>query len=131
MLTTHFNSIGFGELIYGNSEQLPNLREIISDSIHCNFKVTIFPRGYCIIENWNFSQSRSIANKQFELHFIIYNSMMSGTMKEIFIYLADFIETCIYEILIFIAPLHNGNMYSRITCLEDYCIIISLLWGVI
>lgn len=42
VLTTHFNSIGFGELIYGNSEQLPNLREIITDSVHCNFKVTVF-----------------------------------------------------------------------------------------
>lgn len=100
MLTTHSNSIGFGELIYGNSEQLPSLREIISDHGHYNFKVTVFPRGYYIIDKWNFSQSCSIANKQFELHFIIYNSMMSGTMKEIFIYLADFIETCIYEILI-------------------------------
>lgn len=100
VLTTHFNAIGFGELIYDNSEQLPNLREIISDSVHCNFKVTVFPRGYYIIDNRNFSQSCSIANKHFELHFIIYNSMMLGTMKEIFIYLADFIETCIYEILI-------------------------------
>lgn len=95
-----FNSIGFRELIYGNSEQLPNLKEIISQSVLCNFKVTVFSRGYYIIDNWDFSQSCSVANKQFEFHFIIYNPMMSGTMKEIFIYLADFIETCIYEILI-------------------------------
>lgn len=46
-----FNSIGFRELIYGNSEQLPNLKEIISQSVLCNFKVTVFSRGYYIIDN--------------------------------------------------------------------------------
>lgn len=106
-----------------------NLRGIISDSVHCNFKDPVFSRGYYIIDNWNFSQSSSIANKQFELHFIIfYNSMMSGTMKEIFIYLADFIENMHLWNTDAISALHNGNMYSRITCLEDYCIIISVLW---
>lgn len=99
ILTTDFNSVEFEELIYSNWEQLSNLKEIISDSTHCNFKVTVFSKGYYIIDSWDFSQSCSIANKQFELRFI-YNSVMSGAMKEIFIYLADFIETCIYEILI-------------------------------
>jgi hypothetical protein len=70
---------------------LSTLREIISDSVPYNFKLTVFSRGYYIIDNRDFSQSYSIANKQFELHFI-YNSMMSGAMKGIFIYLADFME---------------------------------------
>lgn len=37
--------------MYGNFEQLLNLRGIISDSVHCNFKDPVFSRGYYIIDN--------------------------------------------------------------------------------
>lgn len=63
--------------------------------------------------------------------------MMSGTMKEIFIYLADFIETCIYEVLMLYLHcimsistqdnLFGRLLYYNLSPLGTYLIKIALL----